>query len=151
MNTTVTSTEAMQEFGEQLGSALKGGEVIELIGDIGAGKTTLTKGIGKALQVDDDVQSPTFTLSRVYESPSGITLAHYDFYRLPDPGVLRMELAEMTTGKHNVTVIEWADVVADVLPSDRLQITIRATADDARILKLHADGPRSQALIEAIA
>ena len=151
MNTTVTSTEAMQEFGEQLGSALKGGEVIELIGDIGAGKTTLTKGIGKALQVDDDVQSPTFTLSRVYESPSGITLAHYDFYRLHDPGVLRMELAEMTTGKHNVTVIEWADVVADVLPSDRLQITIRATADDARILKLHADGPRSQALIEAIA
>ena len=151
MNTTVTSTEAMQEFGEQLGSALKGGEVIELIGDIGAGKTTLTKGIGKALQVDDDVQSPTFTLSRVYESPSGITLAHYDFYSLHDPGVLRMELAEMTTGKHNVTVIEWADVVADVLPSDRLQITIRATADDARILKLHADGPRSQALIEAIA
>ena len=151
MNTTVTSTEAMQEFGEQLGSALKGGEVIELIGDIGAGKTTLTKGIGKALQVDEDVQSPTFTLSRVYESPSGITLAHYDFYRLPDPGVLRMELAEMTTGEHNVTVIEWADVVADVLPSDRLQITIRATADDARILKLHADGPRSQALIEATA
>ena len=134
-----------------LGRSFRGGEVLELVGDVGSGKTTFTKGLAAGLGVDEDVQSPTFTISRVYAAPNGLTLHHYDFYRLPDPGVLRMELAEMTTGEHNVTVIEWADVVADVLPSDRLQITIRATADDARILKLHADGPHSQALIEAIA
>jgi tRNA threonylcarbamoyladenosine biosynthesis protein TsaE len=96
----------MQDFGARLGAKLSGGEVIELVGDIGAGKTTFTKGLARGLGVSDDVQSPTFTISRIYETPSGIRLAHYDFYRLQDAGVMQMELAESVCDPHTITVIE---------------------------------------------
>lgn len=75
MNQIITSTAAMQRLGQVIGRSLKGGEVIELIGDIGAGKTTLTKGVAKGLDITEPVQSPTFTISRVYQSPGGLTLS----------------------------------------------------------------------------
>ena len=79
MEIVTTGVEETFALGEKLGKSLHGGEVIELVGDIGAGKTALTKGIAKGMGVDDDVQSPTFTISRLYEGRNRIRLAHYDF------------------------------------------------------------------------
>ena len=75
----ISGEEKMRELGAAIGRAVSGGEVLELVGDIGAGKTTLTKGIARAMGIDEPVQSPTFTISRVYDSPRGLSLAHYDF------------------------------------------------------------------------
>ena len=88
------SAEDLVNFGWRIGSLLQGGETLELIGDIGAGKTTLTKGLARGLHIEDEVQSPTFTISRNYEAADGLRLAHYDFYRLPDAGIMKMELDE---------------------------------------------------------
>ena len=74
----VSNLEEMAVFGEYFASKLLGGEVIELVGDIGSGKTTLTKSIVKGLGSDDEVQSPTFTLSRQYDCRDNIIVAHYE-------------------------------------------------------------------------
>jgi tRNA threonylcarbamoyladenosine biosynthesis protein TsaE len=132
----------LKAWGERLGSSLRGGECLELIGDVGAGKTTLTKGIARGMGVDEDVQSPTFTLSRIYETDN-LSLHHYDFYRLNEPGVMSYELAESLADPNVVTVIEWAETVEDVLPRDRVVITLRYTPDgEARIVSLDAPEER---------
>lgn len=133
-------------FGEQLGRKLKGGEVIELIGDVGAGKTTLTRGIARGLEVDDDIQSPTFTISRVYGAGRGLQLVHYDFYRLTDAGIMAMELDETIDNDNTVTVIEWGDVVAGVLPKDRLTVAIAVVGEATRSINISANGDRSSVL-----
>lgn len=150
MEFSITSVKNMQDFGVRFGALLRGGEVIELIGDVGAGKTTLTKAIALGMGIVDDVQSPTFTISRVYQSPRGISLAHYDFFRLSDPGIMSMELAESTADASNVTIIEWAEIVAGVLPQDRLSITITTPTEESRVLTISAGGMVSQAIIEAL-
>ena len=129
--TSVKNDDEMRALGRKLGERLRGGEVIELIGDVGAGKTTLVKGIGVGLAVDDDVQSPSFTISRVYQVRDGLELHHYDFYRLSDAGVMQYELAESADDARAITVIEWADTVHDVLPSKRCIIRIEYTPDGA--------------------
>lgn len=130
------SEQEMRRLGQNLGAGLKGGEVIELVGDIGAGKTTLTKGIAAGMGIDEDVQSPSFTLSRVYDSPSGVRLAHYDFYRLSDPGILADELAEVAGDPKTVTVVEWAEIVNNVLPSPHITINISSPTEDSRLVKV---------------
>lgn len=146
----VKSVEEMKQFGEKLGQSLKGGEVIELIGDIGAGKTTFTKGLAAGLKVDDDVQSPTFTISRVYDARDGLELVHYDFYRLAEPGVLKMEIEESVHRPDAVTVIEWGSIIEGVLPNDRLTLTITAEAETERTIAVRASGPRAKAVMEGV-
>ena len=140
MKLEVNSADAMKALGAQIGALTRGGEVIELVGDIGAGKTTFTKGLAHALGVDEDVQSPTFTISRVYDATEGRRLAHYDFYRLGDAGVLRAELAESVSDPSTITVIEWAEIVEDVLPAATLRLEIIPSADDARMVTIESGG-----------
>lgn len=115
----------MKAFGARIGALVRGGEMIELIGDVGAGKTTFTKGLGEGMGVDDDVQSPTFTIEREYQARDGLQLHHYDFYRLADPGVVKYELAESVANPHVVTVVEWGETAHDVLPEDRIVIRLK--------------------------
>lgn len=122
----------MRQLGERIGLGLRGGEVLQLVGDIGAGKTTFVKGLAKGLGILEDVQSPSFTISRVYDARDGLRLAHYDFYRLQDPGILRNELAEMEQQNQTITVIEWADIVADILPAGHATVSIVATSQSDR-------------------
>lgn len=120
-----------------LGAALCGGEVIELVGDVGSGKTTFTKSLAEGLGVIDDVQSPSFTLSRVYDGRDNLKLYHYDFYRLPDPGIMQFDLDESVHDKKGVTVVEWAETVADILPPDRVVITFSyGNKDDERMIEV---------------
>lgn len=151
MEIQVNSADEMVDFGAKLGACLTGGEVIELVGDIGAGKTTMTKGVARGMGIDEDVQSPTFTISRVYDAEHGLRLAHYDFYRLVDAGIMSMELDEAVHDPRTVTIIEWAEIVAGVLPKDTLVITIEAGSETSRKLTLAVGGLSSQRLVEALA
>lgn len=144
MSTQLTDPNDMNEFGASLGALLTGGIVIELIGDVGAGKTTLTKGIAAGLGVQDNVQSPSFTISQVYEARDNLQLAHYDFYRLKDAGIMQDELSEVVHDPQIITVIEWAEIVEGVLPDDRLTITITPTAETVREVAITSNGPKSE-------
>lgn len=129
MITVATDTD-MKTFGRKLGELLRGGEVLELIGDVGAGKTTLAKGIAAGLNVDEDVQSPSFTISRTYDARDGLILEHYDFYRLHEAGVMAYELSESIADDKTIVMIEWAETVASVLPEERIVIRISYHPDD---------------------
>lgn len=140
----------MKAFGAKLGALLVGGEIIELVGDVGAGKTTLVKGIATGLAVDEDVQSPSFTISRVYEAHNDIILSHYDFYRLADAGIMANELQETISDPKTVTILEWGGVVEGILPTDRLTIQIISPTENSRQLRIDSGGPVSQAIEENI-
>lgn len=126
----------MIDLGQKIGRTFKGGEILEMRGDVGAGKTTLTKGIAKGLDIEEPIQSPTFTISRVYVARDGLRLSHYDFYRLQDAGIMATELDEVIGDKQNITIVEWAEVVAGVLPDDRVVVSIRPTDSDGRIVDI---------------
>lgn len=131
----VNSAKEMIEIGEELGRFIGGGVVIELIGDVGAGKTTFTKGLAKSLGITDTIQSPTFTISRVYYGEK-FSLTHYDFYRLNDVGIMKMELAESLADPQNITVVEWAEGLSDVLPPDRIKLTFENNGENSRTVKI---------------
>ncbi|HET8884060.1 MAG TPA: tRNA (adenosine(37)-N6)-threonylcarbamoyltransferase complex ATPase subunit type 1 TsaE [Candidatus Saccharimonadales bacterium] len=150
MSIEVTSETDMQTFGARLGAALKGGEIIELVGDVGAGKTTLTKGIASGLRIDETVQSPSFTISRVYDTPTSLRLAHYDFYRLQDAGIMADELHETLHDLATITVIEWAGIVNGVLPADHLTINLTSPSETVRRIALTAGGEKSKMLLEQL-
>lgn len=136
MNTVTISTEgpeATERLAEQIGGRLKGGEVIELISDLGGGKTTFVRGLARGLASSDHVSSPTFKISNVYASPT-LELHHFDFYRLPEAGIIADELAEVIGQPDTVVVVEWGALVHGVLPEERLKITITPTGEDGRQL-----------------
>ena len=141
----------MKAFGARLGALLVGGEVLELVGDVGAGKTTLTKGIAGGMGVDEDVQSPSFTINRVYEARGNLELSHYDFYRLRDAGIMANELSETINDSRMVTIIEWAGIVSGVLPADHLTVTITSPQETVRHMSIAAGGILSKQLLEKLA
>jgi tRNA threonylcarbamoyladenosine biosynthesis protein TsaE len=131
---------ALVAFGTRLAECVRSGDVIELIGDIGAGKTTLTRSIAQAMGITVTIQSPTFAISNRYPLPDGGVLVHYDFYRLSDPGIMRDELDETMHDPSSVVIIEWGDIVRDILPNDRLTITITTPTDTTRQVTVDAHG-----------
>ena len=124
----------MRELGERLAALLRPGDVVLLTGDLGAGKTTLTQGIGAGLGVRGDVTSPTFVLSRVHPSlVRGPALVHVDAYRLG--GVAELDDLDLDVSlDDSVTVVEWGGGVAEGLAEERLEVEIvrSPTADDER-------------------
>lgn len=132
----VTSEHETKALAKKIGGLLKGGEVFELIGDVGAGKTTFVKGLAEGLSVTDEAQSPSFTISRVYDARDGLQLIHYDFYRLTDPGIMANEVHEAVSDPQAITVIEWADIVEGVLPGNRYTIRLEAPSETTRRITL---------------
>jgi tRNA threonylcarbamoyladenosine biosynthesis protein TsaE len=147
----INSTEAMKRFGAQVGALLQGGEYLDLIGDVGAGKTTFAKGLARGMGITETVQSPTFTISRVYETSDTRRLVHYDFYRLSDPGIMADELAESADDPQAIIVIEWGDIVTDVRPEDRLELDFTSPSETDREITLTAYGSRSKRLLKELA
>lgn len=127
----IASEKEMIEFGKSIAKDLHASKVIELVGDVGAGKTTFVRGLAEGLGVKEPVTSPSFTISKSYAYPGG-TLVHYDFYRLPDPGLMVDDLAESIADPKSVVIVEWADTVENVLPADCLHITIKYNDDNSR-------------------
>jgi tRNA threonylcarbamoyladenosine biosynthesis protein TsaE len=123
---------------EKFGRNLKGGEVIELVSDLGGGKTVFAKGLAKGSGSLDIVSSPTFTISRIYKALK-FNIHHFDFYRLKDPGIVSQELKESIQDDDVVTVIEWADSVKDVLPKRRIEVRISLLSQNKRKILITAN------------
>lgn len=109
---------------------MRGGETVELVSDLGGGKTTFVRGLARGYGSRDTVASPTFTINKIYKSRTG-QIHHFDFYRLNEPGVLTDQLAESLGNPKAVTVVEWSDIVKDVLPQDRITVNLRPVAGNS--------------------
>lgn len=121
----------MIAFGRNFAANLSAPAVIELIGDVGTGKTTFTRGLAEGLGIMEPLSSPSFTISRFYEGEK-YTLTHYDFYRLDDPGLMADDLAESISEPNNITVVEWGESIADILPAEHYRITIEYIDENTR-------------------
>lgn len=130
----IDSEQEMLELGKRLAGDIKIPSVIELVGDVGAGKTTLVRGLAEGLGVKEPVTSPSFTISKSYALPDEKQLIHYDFYRLNDPGLMAEDLAENLSNSNNIVVIEWGESIADLLPDDHIKIVIEYTEDGRKVI-----------------
>lgn len=142
------SAEETITLGEKLGAKLAAGDVIALFGDLGAGKTTFTKGIARGMNLSADIHSPTFTL--IHEHPGAIPLYHIDLYRLThEEEAEGIGIEEYIYGD-GVTIIEWADRMKSMLPKGRLDIELKMKGDTERELTFETDSPRLSAIIEEL-
>ncbi len=140
MRRLVETAESMQRLGERIGRELRAGDLLLLNGELGAGKTTLTRGIGQALGVKGTVSSPTFVLARTHRTESGVPLVHVDAYRLGSA----LELDDLDINFENsIVVVEWGRDFLDDVAANWLQIEIdRSRADEVRELTLTSHGER---------
>lgn len=127
----IHSETEMIEYGKKLAQSLQAPQVLELLGDVGAGKTTLTRGIADGLGVQEPVSSPSFTISKEYQGKK-YRLVHYDFYRLNDPGIMSEDLLDSISDNNTITIVEWGESIRDVLPENRLKITIKNLDENTR-------------------
>ncbi|MDT3728292.1 tRNA (adenosine(37)-N6)-threonylcarbamoyltransferase complex ATPase subunit type 1 TsaE [Streptomyces sp. DSM 41972] len=128
---TVTSPEQMRDLGRRLAKLLRAGDLVLLSGELGAGKTTLTRGLGEGLGVRGAVTSPTFVIARVHPSlGDGPPLVHVDAYRLPG-GLDEMEDLDLDVSlPESVVVVEWGEGKVEELTEDRLHVSIHRAAGD---------------------
>lgn len=126
------STEGTIELGRLLGALLADGDVLVLTGDLGAGKTQLTKGIACGLGVGGDVTSPTFTIEMVYDD-GRVPLYHFDLYRLQDPSELEDTGLFDVLGQEGACVIEWGEQFADQIGPERLDVFLTRLDDEAPV------------------
>lgn len=135
-----------QQAGERLGQILRAGDVILLEGDLGAGKTTITKGIAKGLGVEGYVNSPTFTLVNEYRN-GRLWIYHLDCYRLESAAeALDFGIEEYIYGD-GVTLIEWPQRIAEILPAENLRVKMTYLADNKRSIRLEPSGTRYAQLV----
>ena len=151
MDLTLPSPEATRRFGEALAGLLRPGDLVLLHGGLGAGKTTLTQGIGAGLDVEGPVISPTFVISRVHHAHgAGPDLVHVDAYRLGEAA----ELADIDLDASladSVTLVEWGAGLAEWLADDRLEVEIvRGLEADDRTVYITGIGPRWAGALESL-
>ncbi|MTI46774.1 tRNA (adenosine(37)-N6)-threonylcarbamoyltransferase complex ATPase subunit type 1 TsaE [Sporosalibacterium faouarense] len=138
-----------KELGYALGKILKGGDVVCLIGDLGAGKTTLTQSIAEGLDINDYVTSPTFTLINEYDGR--YPLYHFDVYRINDVEEMYDLGYEEYFYSEGVTLIEWANLIEEMLPKDRLIIEIkRGKGNEEREILIQGIGDRYREIIKEL-
>jgi tRNA threonylcarbamoyladenosine biosynthesis protein TsaE len=141
-----TNTEETSRFAERLAAFLHPGDVIALEGDLGAGKTTFTKGLAKGLEIKKTVNSPTFTIIKEYKGK--IPLYHMDVYRVTD-SCEDLGFDEYFEGA-GVTVVEWAHLIEEQLPPERLTIFMYREEEDKRKIVLVPKGKRYEQLCKEI-
>ena len=139
---TLASADDTHAFGMRLGRLLRAGDLVVLTGGLGAGKTTLTQGIGAGLGVRGPVTSPTFVIARVHPSTvGGPALVHVDAYRLG--GAVELDDLDLDADvADSVTVVEWGHGVAERLADAYLEVVLTAGADETRTLSLTGFGDR---------
>ncbi|MDO4793680.1 MAG: tRNA (adenosine(37)-N6)-threonylcarbamoyltransferase complex ATPase subunit type 1 TsaE [Filifactor alocis] len=133
------------DLGRMIGRSVEEGLLICLNGDLGAGKTCLTKGIAQGLEIEEDVTSPTFILVEEYEGR--IPLYHFDVYRIEEPEELYFIGFEEYLAKEAVVIIEWSSRIEEILPIERLDINISRTVEDERKITLSAVGEKAETLL----
>ena len=118
----VTTVEETNKIGKLVGALANSGDIICLIGDLGTGKTHLTKGIAKGLSIEDHITSPTFTI--VNEYTGRLKLYHFDVYRVNDPDEIAAIGFDEYIFSDGVSIIEWANYIEELIPPNNLTITI---------------------------
>lgn len=138
-----------ENVAEIIGSVAEPGDTIILSGDLGAGKTTMTKGIALGLGIDQMIKSPTYTIIREYQK-GRLPLYHMDVYRVED-GADDLGLDEYFEGD-GLSVVEWGKLLGEFLPADYLEITIAKDSTDLekRLLDVQSHGKRSEQFLERI-
>ena len=157
---TLPTAQDTQEFGRSLGRILRAGDLVVLTGDLGAGKTTLTQGLGEGLGVRGPITSPTFVIARVHPTlVGGPPLVHVDAYRLGGGAELD-DLDLDADVEESVTIVEWGEGLAEALASDRLEIVLArpggagqdggAEEDQTRRAQLTGVGPGWQERLSSL-
>lgn len=138
-------------FSQALASAIEGGLVVALNGQLGAGKTRLVRGLCFSLGVSEErVSSPTFVLMQLY-TDGRIPVAHFDTYRLGDSEeFLAIGADEYLNSGEWLCLVEWADRVAEILPDDRLTIRISHTGETERLMEVSGSGPVSRGTLSQL-
>lgn len=149
MKVELNSLEETEKFGMKLGSLLDSGDILCLDGDLGAGKTTMTKSIGIGLGVEEYITSPTFTLVNIYSGR--LAVYHFDVYRLEDPHELYdLGFDEYFYG-NGVSIIEWAEKIKAMLPRERIEVYIyRGRDENSRIVEIKGAGEAYERVIEGM-
>lgn len=140
----INSVEQTTKLGINLGRLLNAGDIVCLTGDLGTGKTHITKGIAKGLDIDDNITSPTFTIVNEYDT-GRLKLNHFDVYRVSDPDEVYAIGFDDYIFSDAVSVIEWANYIEEILPKDLLHIRIEkdlAKGEDYRKITLTPYGER---------
>ncbi len=138
------SSEQSLALGSRLGHILQLGDVVEFVGDLGGGKTTLIKGIAQGLGIEQTVTSPTYNIQRSYKLPNGGTLEHYDLYRLGDDEILLQEMREIIETGDAIICVEWADHFRESLQADRFVVEVHYLNGDNRRIELRGTGPSTR-------
>lgn len=147
MKFVTNNSEETIELGYKIGLLLKEKDVVLLDGDLSAGKTTITKGIGKALGITRVINSPTFTIVKSYQG-TNTKLYHMDLYRLDGLGN-DFDLYEYFEGD-GVCIVEWPYQVSELLPNDFLKIIIKRLSESKREISIEAKGKRYEELLGEI-
>ncbi len=149
MDIILKGLEETKEFGIKLGSILEGGDILCLNGDLGAGKTTLTKSIGIGLGVEDYITSPTFALINEYTGRNPVY--HFDVYRLENVEDLYDLGFDEYFYSNGVSIIEWADKIEKLLPKERIVINIGKSKDiDERLINITGYGNRYMEILKEL-
>ncbi len=122
------SIEETLSLANKIGSRLRGGEIIELVGDLGAGKTTFVSGIAAGAGSDDVVSSPTFVISKRYKAPH-LDLYHFDLYRLDQSDLIVHELKDLAKQDKVVTIIEWPGIIDSLIEENKIIIEFIYVSD----------------------
>ena len=117
------SAEETYQLGIEIGQKAKKGQVYTLVGDLGVGKTVFTQGLAKGLEIDEPISSPTFTIVQVYEE-GRLPFYHFDVYRIGDISEMDEIGFEDYVYGEGVSLIEWANLIEEILPEERMAITI---------------------------
>ncbi|KRL90318.1 hypothetical protein FC46_GL000222 [Lactobacillus kalixensis DSM 16043] len=146
MKLEINSSEEMQNLGATIAKTAQPNDLLLLTGDLGAGKTTMTQGIGRALGVRRPVKSPTFTIVREYREAK-IPLFHMDFYRLENDDLSSIDL-NAYLHEDGLVVMEWPQVIMTELPDEYLQLNIKRVDDSwnstKREVEIQAKGKRNE-------
>ena len=140
------SAEQTRRVGMRLGALLQTGDVVCLVGDLGAGKTTFAQGLAAGWGSLDPVSSPTFVIVNLYRRLDQSQLFHLDAYRLSGPAEAT-DLDIDTMLDEGVLMVEWADVITDALPEERFWITLRYVGQSQRDLVFSAQGKHYQSTL----
>ena len=146
----ITDEQKMEALGRVIGAALNRGDILYLSGVLGAGKTTLTRGVLQGLDYDGCVTSPSFVLMNIY--PAKFPVYHFDFYRLESTELFELGLDDYL-GKESICIIEWPEIGAEILPKEALWINIRLKDDDyglGRFVSFYAVSKSAGLLLERL-